>query len=276
MNDISMALNQLYRVTLLIQRSGKKYRFRRADNQLPRLAGDEDFVELRGHLKFMILLGHRKIHTEFWKQEDYEKLSEEVTGASDLKKVHKILIDANIMRRNRIRHATRHLVRQKTSTPAPESAPKPPTPQGSLHTATETTGTEPNQLGESEPPAMEGHGLGVQNQVSAQIPDQHEVTPEIPQPAKPPTSTEIGTMFMKGPRTVRGKGTAITRITRIGAKQDYPKCPKGRGMFSCPYCAQTLSADYTNISRWRYALSRPQTATVPELTPPKEDMSGRI
>lgn len=44
MGDISHALNQIYRHTLLIQKSGKKHRLKRADRGMPSCKNDEDFI----------------------------------------------------------------------------------------------------------------------------------------------------------------------------------------------------------------------------------------
>ncbi|KAI8951383.1 hypothetical protein F4801DRAFT_578590 [Xylaria longipes] len=258
-NEISTALGQLYRVTLLIQRSGKKYRFRKADSQLTDHLGDEDFVELRKHLEFLILLRQNLIRTEFWKHEDYEKLSEDVSRTSDLTAVHQMLIKANIIRRNRIRHATRHLVKQqKNATPVPGPKSRLPAHQGPQHVGTDPLDVNINmelqaalEQSESEHPISVQQGNEALDQTRPQAYGHGEGTSRLLAPSRAATLTEIGTMFMKGPRTLKAQGTTITRITRIGAKQDYPKCPKDRGMFTCLYCAQSLSPDYTEISKWR-------------------------
>ncbi|KAI0459790.1 hypothetical protein F5B21DRAFT_454210 [Xylaria acuta] len=253
-NEISTALNQLYRVTLPIQRSGRKYRFRKADSQLADHLGDEDLVDLRKHLEFLILLRQNTIRTEFWKHEDYKKLSEDVSRTSDLTAAHQMSIKANIVRRNRIRHATRHLVRQQKNTVSVlELTSHLLAQQGPQYVATGIldVNTKSEQQSKSEHPTSLQQGNEAPGRTRTQTYGHREGTSRLLAPSQAATSTEIGTIFMKGPRTAKAQGTTITRITRIGAKQDYPKCPKDRGMFTCPYCAQSLSPDYTEISKWR-------------------------
>lgn len=278
MSDISLALSQLYRITILIQRSGNKYRFKRADNDMPNHENDKDYIELKKHLQFIILLGQQDIHTEFGEAEDYEKLATHVTITSNLSPIHHALVKANMLRRNRIRHATRHLVEQRNSKPYAKQ-PELATGETGL-TVSEASGpSAPQKSGVESGDFQEAH------QPPAASTATHQDPPTFgPLVNTPMTATELGTMpLMSSQRKVNHKSEAseITRITRIGVRQDYPPCPATFRAFQCPYCAQALSGDYTNISRWRYEYLFPwftyifKLLQAPHSTSPKANSRGR-
>ncbi|KAK2596356.1 hypothetical protein N8I77_013250 [Diaporthe amygdali] len=252
MSDISVALSQLYRITHLIKRSGKKHRFKRADREMPSRENDEEYIQLKKHLEFIILLSQQDVHTEFWKGKDWDERLHHVTARSELTPVHHALVKANMVRRNRIRYATQHLVEQgKASAAATESSEKQLEPDTGDDTTTAAEASGTNVLQQSD-----GGDSDIQD--SSQPAALHVTDQDAPEVEllinAPMTATEIDTMpFISSQRAVndREKGTIITRITRISVRQDYPPCPTKFGTFQCPYCAQALSGDYTNISQWR-------------------------
>lgn len=165
-----------------------------------------------------------------------------VTMSSSL--THHALVEVNMVRRNRIRYATQRLVEQKevaaiTGSSAKQTGPDtgdhiPPVAESSdTHTLVQLGGVNSDVQAGKQPSTTtvtDGDVSGVQPTVNA-----------------PMDATEIDTLpLMSSRRGVHknGKGTVITRITRIGLRQDYPPCPKGLSTFPCPYCAQALSGDY--------------------------------
>lgn len=251
MGDISHALNQLYRITLLIQKSGKKHRFKRADREMPSRKNDEDFIQLQKHLEFIILLGQQDVRTESWKAKDYDELMHNVTMSSSLTPIHHALVKANMVRRNRIRYATQHLVEQKDSAAITRSSAKPTGPDTGDHIPPVAEASSTHNLVQ-----LGGGNSDVQSgdQPSTTTVTDGDVSGVQPTVNAPMTATEIDTLpLMSSRRGVdnNGKGTVVTRITRIGLRQDYPPCPKGLSTFPCPYCAQALSGDYRDMPQWR-------------------------
>lgn len=253
MDDISLALNQLNRITHLIKRSDKNNRFKRADREMPKRENDEEYIQLKKHLELIILLGQRDVHTASWDRKDYVELLHQVITPSRLTPVHHALIKANMVRRNRIHSATQHLAEQrKASAAAVASSAKQLEPETSDDSPTVGEASSTNRL---EKLGSRDIGLQDDHQPAAPV----AIDQGIPQVEllvnAPMIATEVDTTpFISRQRAVnnKGKATAITRTTRISVRQEYPPCPTRLGTFQCPYCAQTLSGDYTNISKWRY------------------------
>jgi hypothetical protein len=68
------------------------------------------------------------------------------------------------------------------------------------------------------------------------------------------TATELGSRFVLPVISAYEPKKAMsvaTKMTRTGAKQDYPPCPGEKGSFQCPYCVQVLPEEYSVKSRWR-------------------------
>ncbi|KAH7311136.1 hypothetical protein BKA65DRAFT_356292, partial [Rhexocercosporidium sp. MPI-PUGE-AT-0058] len=236
-NDIAATIDQLCRISILIRRSGAKFRFRRAD--LSRK--DEDYKDLKSHLQFLILLAQEEIKTEYWTSTDYENLSQRVLDVSQLTIVQNRLVKANIIRRHRICHATRHVALSGAEIPDPDPA------------AEQRQSEETHIDSQNEPSKTEDEKLDEQQPDGSPKPEIQQETEIADHPPKPMTATDIGTTFLRGPGTVKRRGSTVTKISRVGVKQDYPKCPGRKEMFNCPYCSQTLPSAYAeNALRWRY------------------------
>lgn len=251
--DISLALDQLYCITHIIKRSGKKHRFIRADREVLSRENDEEYIQFKQHLEFMILLGQQDIPSESWKTKDCGELFCHVTMPSELTPVHHALVKANMVRRNRIRHATQHLVEHRKANDAAiklSATEQNPDTGDDMPIVGGTSGTNILQ-------GLRGEDTSIQQDHQPAAPSVvDQAVPKVEPLVKAPmTATEIDTipfMSSKGAANRKDKGTAITKITRISEQQDFPPCPAKLGTFQCPYCAQALSGDYTNSSQWRY------------------------
>lgn len=253
-----------------------------------RRENDEEFIQFKQHLEFIILLGQQDIPTGSWKSKDSEELFYHVTMSSELTPVHHALVKANMVRRNRIRHAAQHLEEERKANAATtklSGTNQKPDTGDDMTIVAGTSGT--NII-----PHSHGGNSSIQRDHQPAAPTViDQAVPRVEPFVKAPmTATEIDAMpFMstKGAVNRKGKGTAITKITRISEQQDFPPCPAKLGTFLCPYCAQALSGDYTNDSQWRYGHnsffctgnSSASSFHVPpyqELTSEEEDMLSRI
>jgi len=237
--EVTAIVDQLYRLSAVIQRSGTKYRHRSADKNLQ----EEEYIELKHHLEFLILYGHEKINTEAWKSENYQELSDRVKDVSNLTAVQCRLTKANIIRRNRIEYATK-----RGQVPRASDAPPPP--------AAREEGVSNERIIQFVTETKKHIKITDQQQTPA-VPSQDDVHPTVtehrPAPPRTVTATEIGSTFFGASRTFQKGRSTVTKISRIGAHQDYPKCPANDKSFPCPYCSQSLPAEYSkDKSRWRY------------------------
>ncbi len=149
------------------------------------------------------------------------------------------LIRANIVRRNRIIFATRSM--KPVETPAAQEYQQQPVMVNAVLAAT----AEPTTRFSQKPTKQISDGPAVPPQA-----------PSIKTSSIARTATEMGSKFNYQHAVEPKKSTpsVITRVTRIGADQDYPSCPEpiSDEFLQCPYCADLLSATYwKNQSRWR-------------------------
>lgn len=238
--NVRTILGQLTRISTAIRRSGAKYRYRKADSLLKM----EDFKDFKTHLTVVVLQGNLRAHAK--KQGNATTMLSHLTDSQRLTQVQNRLIHANIVRRNRIMVATRHMKVAENSA-VKDLQKHRPVMITDILSATAKTGPElalASQLSLHEP-AFDRSTVQLQ-------------TPSIKTSSMTQTATELGSQFnlqraieLKNPTP-----SIVTRVTKFGAAQDYPGCPEPTSDFlQCPYCADMLPAAYSeNQSRWRYEI----------------------
>lgn len=236
-------LDKLLRILLAIRKSGTKPRF----DHIDKTVGDHDFLDFRRHLTTIISRGFPSLTEEARNLDTAARM--EMAAAYKLNLVQKHLIKANVLRRNRIksltssRSAQNHTVRPvQSSAPATASMP---TPEDGVPTAPVN---QPTPLSPRPTP-----GIAV-----------------TPSPLRAPGKSTMSEIFSVA-RTatavapsldvngiVDGDSTSrSTGVTRIGASQTYPRCPKPGlgGLLICPYCNDPLPPEFAkpkNKNRWQY------------------------
>ncbi|KAF5685175.1 chitin synthase activator [Fusarium circinatum] len=253
---IETNLKLLAKISVAIRRSGQKLRYLKADAYLKDHLDDEEYTLLRNHLLFLILVSsyERKLLTELGRlaiNQEIPKAVEIVIRSwiidpSRATSTQQRLIEANIIRRNRIAYARRYIGKN--------AIPKKPQED------TATT-IAPSQLpGALLGPAREASTFGTDTKEPFSIPSPVQPLPAHPEPtesltAKTLTATELGSQFIlpiiMPLEPKKGALSIVTKITQTGTNQDYPACPAKKGSFQCPYCVQVLSEDYATKSRWR-------------------------
>jgi hypothetical protein len=232
MFNVKTILGQLTRISTAIRRSGAKYRYQKADATLK----EELFKDFKTHLTFIILMGSIEANTE--EPANTTAMRVRITDPKRLTAVQERLIRANIVRRNRIKFATRFMKRVKK--PVAQQPQQPPPRIIKLPDATDKS--------KSRLPQIPAEAI-VDRPI---IPPQ---TSSIIAPSITQTATEMGSQFnwQQVAEPKNSSPSVVTRVTRTGAAQDYPSCPKPipDGVLQCPYCADLLSDSYSqNASRW--------------------------
>lgn len=233
-------LSHLARISTSIRQSGSKDRHKRADDTLKDRIEEDDFKEFKAFLTLSILTSYLKADLQKGLSDD---LISQTTSESRLSPVQKNLIQHNLLRRNRIVYATRHLHAEHKPVPeAPpvvqlqSAIPNVPPPQHRPAESKSTTAPSKKQVVPHDRPRSLGPS-SISNSATAigsQFNFQQVSTPSPPEAKTPST---------------------ITKVTRTGAMQDYPDCPPlmNNDTVQCPYCADILPKEYAkNKSKWRY------------------------
>lgn len=226
--NIQTILGHLTRISTVIRRSGAKYRYRKADASLR----EEEYEDFRTELNVAILLGNladSKI--------DSASLITRISDSNLLTSVQERLINANIVRRNRIKFATRPM--KASEAPAAQTQKRSPSKIIQRPVVVAQSTTSPSQKRVSDTPI-------IQQQASS-----------IKAPSVTQTATNVGSHldWQQAVEPKKSTPSVITRITKTGADQDYPSCPKPTfgDLLQCPYCADFLPESYCkNASRWKY------------------------
>lgn len=232
MFNVKTILGQLTRISTAIRRSGGKYRYKKADASLK----DELFEDFKTHLTVIIHMGSIKVDTK--EPVNISAIQARVADPKRLTAVQDRLIRANIVRRNRIIYATRPM--------KPVEKPLAQQPQ--------------------QPPSRIIELLDKMDESKSRLP-QLPTKAIVNKPVIPPqapskiasssiqTATEIGSQvnWRKVAEPKNLSPSVVTRLTRTGAAQNYPSCPKPiyDDVLQCPYCADILPHSYSNnASRW--------------------------
>lgn len=227
---IRIILGQLSRTAVAIRKSGTKYRFGKIDAALD----ETEFEEFRVHLTTVILRGF-----EDPKARDlsvWEKIQRSMDW-NRLNDVQKRLVKANILRRNRIQTMTKSR-RLRTRLTQAVNTPKP------LATKVKPQPTPSQNLSRS--PAMEpSERIRVANSTNIPLSVVHS---EVSIKSAGLTVTEAGSNLSDLLKPILAKKTlsTATRMTKIGASQNYPSCPRRdeTGSVICVYCDDLLPSEY--------------------------------
>jgi hypothetical protein len=191
---------------------------------------NKQYDGLRKHLAYLTLIG--PFITPIWEHIRREKLPASVgiiiqawiSDRSRLTCIRGRLIEANVLRRNRIVYAGKYWKGKGPALQEDEKTMEPKTLQSDLFKEQQTRHTPKLEPRENKPTNV--------------------TTRPLTEPA-----TAIGPDFVMP----KDRGTSsYTKITRTGIQQDYPKCPVSKGSFQCPYCLQVLPTDYAKEEEmWR-------------------------
>jgi len=234
---VECCLRQLAYVSLQIQRSGEKFRHKRADNDLQRLEQltPLPYVEFRFHLQTIASIGPQEqlllARLDVATDQGEIPRSLRVTARAwiysrRLGPIQLRLIQANVIRRHRM------LFSRRRSAPVASNTAK-PTPLRKQ--AAETRLVPPRPLPAA--PSITSQAL--------------EATPsESPIPFRQPPS-EARTATAIGPdlnldvvtRPTKAHST-LSKLTRVGQSQQYPSCSVLKKSPQCPYCGFVLEQEY--------------------------------
>ncbi|KAL8296208.1 hypothetical protein RB600_001615 [Gaeumannomyces tritici] len=237
-SSIATIIGQLRKISVAIRRSGNKYRYQKADKEFREDSSRECknlwSIALQKPLVFAdAQMNELSAEALCHRMRDIE---------TSLTPVQRRLIRANALRRHRILFITGP-ARQI----AEISEPRPDPPRAEL----------PNHV--VAPPV---DGPANSDPVVAPIPApakaQATVSPSEKAASHVRTATRIGTEFdVRAAMAPKSAPSIVTVVSRTGARQDYPRCPKPAqgdvfATVQCPYCANCLSGDYhKNDTRWR-------------------------
>lgn len=237
---IRTSLDHLARMSLAIRKAGNKYRYEKADEALDEAA----FQDFHDHLAKIILraIGDDEAEAKTWSS--VQKV-QRVSDYTRLNNVQKRLIQANILRKHRIEFFTTS--RKTDKRPIQRNTgllkAQPQSDEARALATSSVAGSRSSQLRHdplaSPPPMMK----------EARVAPAPSVTD-----TKAPTATDVGSRLnVKG--LISGQTPSnVTNLTRIGAKQTYPGCPKHGpdGSLRCPYCHDILPSSYSKSKEaWR-------------------------
>ncbi|KAK3941016.1 hypothetical protein QBC46DRAFT_312487 [Diplogelasinospora grovesii] len=218
---ISTTIDQLTRLSLAIKRSGNRRRAQKADESF-----DENrYEDLKRHLVFLILIGHSQSNLA---EGSHSITSDpQINDTLQLTVVQRRLVHQNLLRHHRIQYATRTMADSKARSPD-ANVNKDSKKYSSLFSDFQDKGKQPagQQLQSLQPVVAAKPSQSSQRNTAASVSF---------------TATELGSQFdLPVPER---RSASRTTVSRIGARQDYPKCPTSKGLFNCPYCCQTLSGE---------------------------------
>jgi hypothetical protein len=235
---VKTILSQLVRVTIAIRKSGNKYRFEEVDAQ----CHDGRFESFRHHLATIILKSSEDDAARNKAQQlSAAEKSKQASDPSRLTVVQERLIRANVLRRNRIEYMTKSSGR----TPKPSLTPE-PTLIKDVPVA-----TPPVVMFDTESRGPRGfHDVRSGDSTAAALIAPSDTSTVAITATEPGSELEITPIIQK--RTF----STVTKLTRIGASQTYPRCPNrtpGEPLI-CPYCNEQLPPDISGSreeSSWR-------------------------
>jgi hypothetical protein len=219
--NIRAILDQLARISIALRRSGTRYRYQKADASYK----DENYGQLKTHLAFIVATGTMPHH----EGQSGQGVMPRLPDLAQLTPIQDRLIHANAVRHNRIIFATEPIKRTDA-----RDKPEELIAQDALA------------------PAV---ALDLRSREAAPAHTREPVRrANVASPSVVRSATEIGSQFNIESAVAKETPSVVTKITRIGATQDYPRCPApiSGNRVQCPYCADLLPVDcYKNQSIWR-------------------------
>ncbi|KAH6989182.1 hypothetical protein BKA56DRAFT_575214 [Ilyonectria sp. MPI-CAGE-AT-0026] len=242
---ITTNLNLLARMSIAIRRSGAKLRYLKADEYLKTHMDDNEYMELRKHLFFLIQVGpyEQRLLNELGCQVSAGQLPQTVEivirawifDPSRITPIQQQLIETNVTRRNRIVHARRMFDKDALTKPG--------------------EGPPISQMSEAPlPPIIQPEQVDLNKRKPNRTKSPGQPSSQHVESTRSWTATELGSRFVLPnilPSKAKETQSIVTKMTRTGFKQDYPPCPTHQGSFQCPYCVQVLPEEYLSKWRWR-------------------------
>lgn len=244
---IDMSLKSLLRFSILIRKAGDKLRYKRADDDLRRVQthAPETYAEFRTHLENLILIGpsEHSLLTRLGSAAARDDIPQSVSIVlrawvnNRLGPIQERLIQANIIRRHRIM-CSRKDGRQATSRSA---QPKPDSRLAAAPTSRPSSSAPP-------PEATLHTAQPIRQEFTRPVP-----IPRIIEEASSTQNTtvigsELSTAAMRSGRA----SSAVSKPTRTGRHQDYPRASVLDRSPQCPYCGILLDLGYAkNEKKWQ-------------------------
>jgi hypothetical protein len=245
---IDMSLKSLLRFSILIRKAGDKLRYKKADDDLARIQihAPETYTELRAHLETLILIGpsEHSLLTRLDSATARNGIPKNVKIVlrawihSRLSPIQNRLVQANIIRRHRIMCSRKDGRHSRPAQPKPASRPtaavptERPSSSSALPPHTAMLPTEPNRS-EFRPPVIPSPRI-IEEASSAQ------------------TTTVIGSELSTAAMRSGRASSTVSKLTRTGRNQDYPKASVFDRSPQCPYCGIVLDLGYAkNEKKWQ-------------------------
>jgi len=240
---IEMCLRSLMRFSILIRKARDKLRHKRADDDLARIQRHEPetYAEFKAHLETLILLGPYEHSLLSWLEsaEAHQKISQSVGIVirawlfNRLGPVQARLVQANLIRRHRMMYSRRNgrpidsistqdnLVSVQTALPL-RTRPSSSQPQ---------QGTRPTEVVKTDitPSTRAPHAL--------------PATPTLQ--SETVLGSELGTVPVRSSKAT----SVLSKLTRTGQNQDYPKTSMLDKLSQCPYCGFFLGPEYAKSEK---------------------------
>lgn len=223
---IRTILSQLVKITLAIRKSGNKYRFEEVDAT----CDQESFEPFRRYLTALVLKNSDNEATQEEARElDAFQKMKQASDPSRLTHVQQRLIRANVLRRNRIEHMLKSAGSRIRTKPTIDFPPdnRPVFAMSNLSMFKTESYTIRSSTGNSTATG-------------------HTALPILPHTSDNSTvamtATEPGSKLEIKPIMQKRTFSTATKMTKIGALQVYPRCPKreaGKPLI-CPYCGDQL------------------------------------
>jgi hypothetical protein len=245
---IEMALESLLQFSVLIRKSGDKLKHKRADDDLKQIQmlAPETYAEFKAHLQTLILISPYEHSLLTWlesattRQEIPQSVSIVIRAwlNSRLGPIQNRLVQANIVRRHRIMCLRRDGRQVMSVSSQPKHAPWPAAPTAGPPTS---SARPPEPLRTAEPPRS--HIVSTTLGAVPRTMDNESATR---------SATAIGSDFrMTAMRSGRAS-SVVSKLTRTGQNQDYPKPSVLEKSPQCPYCGFVLDMEYArNEKRWQ-------------------------
>ena len=243
---IEMCLRSLMRFSILIRKAKDKLRHKRADDDLVRIQRHEPetYAEFKAHLETLILLGPYE-HSLLSRLESAEAHQEIPQSAgivirawlfNRLGPVQARLVQANLIRRHRIMYSRRDR-----------------RPVGSISNQDDLVSVQtavPLRTGpSSSQPRPDTRPTEVVEAVVVSLAPTPHALPTTPTlQSETVLGSELGTVPLRSTKAT----SVLSKLTRTGQNQDYPKTSVLDKLSQCPYCGFFLGPEYAkNEKKWQ-------------------------
>jgi hypothetical protein len=244
---IEMSLGSLLRLSILIRKAGDKLRYKRADDDLRRIQTHvpETYAGFKAHLETLILIGpsEHSLLTRLNSAGARNEIPHSVNIVirswinNRLGPIQRRLVEANIIRRHRI------MCSRKDSRQAPS-------PSAQTNPPSRPTAATARPSMSSAPPPEEG--------IRSAETTRPESSPAVPIPriieeaATVQTATAVGSDLNTAAMRSGRASSVVSKLTRTGQNQDYPRPSVLDKSPLCPYCGFVLDLEYAkNEKKWQ-------------------------